>query len=105
MIKIIHIFFNFSELTQEHYADFAIMLSSCDDVISAEIPVYIEKIAAVIRESFDGDMFCLLNDSEGVEFIKKHKPTNEIFEEFLIKHGHRSLNEVNILFILLFFVA
>lgn len=83
-------------LTPNHYADFAVILSSCEDVISAEVPVYLEKIGKIIRDHFDGEEFCKLNASEGVDWINQHKQIKDVFDEFLSKHGHRSLNEVTI---------
>lgn len=85
----------YAELTSDHYADFAIILSSCEDVISAEIPMYLEKIGSAIRETYDVETFCVMDDSEAVAWIKKQPFINKIFDEFLHKHGHRSLNEVS----------
>lgn len=83
-------------LTPDHYADFAVILSSCEDVISAEVPVYLEKIGKMIRDHFDGEEFCKLNASEGVQWINQNKLIKDVFNDFLSKHGHRSLNEVTI---------
>lgn len=40
----------FTELNQNHYADFANILSSCEDVESADVPLSLSKIAAIIRD-------------------------------------------------------
>lgn len=87
-------------LTPNHYADFAIILSSCEDVISAEIPFYLEKIASLLKDNLNGDEFCQLNGSDGLDWIRKYTSVQNILDEFLNKHGHRSLNEVNIVFII-----
>lgn len=86
----------FLVLTPNHYADFAIILSSCEDVISAEVPFYLEKIARLIRDNSNGDEFCKLSGSDGLDWIEKHGNVQNVLDEFLNKHGHRSLNEVSI---------
>lgn len=89
-------------MTPDHYADFAIILSSCEDVISAEVPLYLEKMANLIKTNSNGNEFCNLSTTDGLEWIKKHDFVQSVLDEFLNKHGHRSLNEVNIISSFLF---
>ncbi|XP_056640414.1 uncharacterized phosphotransferase YvkC-like isoform X1 [Diorhabda sublineata] len=87
-----------SDLTTEHISDFACILSSCEDVISAEIPKYLEDIAKIINQEEYSDEFLNLRPRDGVEFLKNHvNKAYYLFNEFMDKHGHRSLHEFEIM--------
>lgn len=90
----------FLVLTPNHYVDFAVILSSCEDVISAEVPFYLEKIASLLKDNLNAHEFCQLSGSAGLDWIRKYTSVKNILDEFLNKHGHRSLNEVNLVFII-----
>ncbi|CAG9770742.1 unnamed protein product [Ceutorhynchus assimilis] len=82
------------ELNVDHYADFANILSSCDDVESAEVPLFLEKIANIIRDAGFSDEFCSIEQINGVNWLETNCPeAYKVFEEFLSKHGHRCLGE------------
>ncbi|XP_060534169.1 prodigiosin synthesizing transferase PigC-like isoform X2 [Cylas formicarius] len=82
------------ELTMEHYADFALILSSCEDVVSAEVPMYLERIARIIRDEGYDEEFCTIKPEFGVAWLKSKCPeAGKVFDEFLDRHGHRNLGE------------
>ncbi|XP_048521630.1 putative phosphoenolpyruvate synthase isoform X2 [Dendroctonus ponderosae] len=86
------------ELTTKHYADFANVLSSCEDVESAEVPAYLEKIAGIIKDEGYSEEFCMIDTRLGQTWLKSKCPTaHKIFEEFLDKHGHRCLGEFDLI--------
>ncbi|XP_028141346.1 putative phosphoenolpyruvate synthase isoform X1 [Diabrotica virgifera virgifera] len=83
-----------SELSTEHISDFAAILSSCKDVISAEVPIYLEDVAKILKENECAETFCNINPSEGVSFLKNECPkAYDVFCEFMDRHGHRCLYE------------
>lgn len=82
------------ELHQDHHVDFANILMSCDDVVSAEVPVYLEKIARVVRNAGLAEEFSEVSAESGVDWLRIKCPESYIlFEEFLEKHGHRAVGE------------
>ncbi|XP_076267913.1 rifampicin phosphotransferase-like [Rhynchophorus ferrugineus] len=85
------------ELKEEYYTDFASILLSCDDVVSAEVPVYLEKIAKTIKEKGLADDFNQVDPINGTEWLSMNCPeAYKIFQEFLEKHGHRAIGEFEI---------
>lgn len=82
-------------MTTEHISDIASILSSCNDVISAEVPKYLEGIAKIIKEAEFTEIFSQIEPSEGANWLNNncHK-AYELLIEFLNKHGHRNLGEV-----------
>lgn len=72
------------------------VLSSIQDVVSAEVPTYLENIARIIREEGYNEQFCTIKPEFGVAWLEKKCPEAfKLFQEFLEKHGHRSQSEVN----------
>ncbi|KAJ8956354.1 hypothetical protein NQ318_015092 [Aromia moschata] len=89
---------NSDELTTDHYSDYALLLSSCEDVVSAEIPVYLERIAKIIREEGYSEEFCTIKPEFGVTWLRAKCPeAHSVFHEFLQNHGHRSLGEFDVM--------
>lgn len=77
-------------------SDFALILSSCEDVISAEVPHYLERISNILKQAGYSDEFRGLEPAHGVDWLKNNcTKAYELFSEFLDKHGHRSLAEVS----------
>ncbi|KAL1502561.1 hypothetical protein ABEB36_007686 [Hypothenemus hampei] len=85
-------------LTTKHYVDFANILSSCEDVESAEVPLYIQKIARLIKDEGYSEEFCTIKPELGVDWLNAKCPAAlKIFEEFVEKHGHRCIGEFELL--------
>ncbi|XP_050301904.1 putative phosphoenolpyruvate synthase isoform X2 [Anthonomus grandis grandis] len=86
------------EFNTRHYSDFANILSSCEDVESAEVPIYLEQIAQIIRDEGYLEEFCSIKPELGVQWLQTKCPeAYNLFEEFLSKHGHRCVGEFDII--------
>ena len=71
--------------------DLALLLSSCNDVVSAEVPNELRKIAECIK---DPQQFLSLNDDEALQFLRSGTTqSSDKFKNFLLKHGHRGYKE------------
>ncbi|KAK7790438.1 hypothetical protein R5R35_009486 [Gryllus longicercus] len=82
------------DLTTEHYNDISLLLSSCSDVVSAEVPTDIKAIADCIAKSERGAEFCSLPPDLAVEWLQAN--TGEVaavYKKFISKHGYRCIQE------------
>lgn len=90
---------NRNEMTQDYIIDITLLLSSCQNAESAEIPVLLENIVSTILDYTDDvkiKVFCEINPHDGVEWIKNNcADASKLFETFLNKHSHRGYQEVN----------
>ncbi|XP_071444173.1 rifampicin phosphotransferase-like [Hetaerina americana] len=85
------------ELQAHHFADISLMLSSCTNVISAEIPRDLLDLASKISKSDGADEFCSMSPSEAVAWFESNSSEAAVsFKEFLKKHGHRCLREFDL---------
>jgi len=67
------------------------MVSSCNDVISAEVPNSLRDIAKSIK---DKQTFRQLSDKEALQVLYKGTDESSLkFKQFLEKHGHRGYRE------------
>lgn len=86
----------FTELSPEFSNDVGLMLSSCKDVESAEIPVLLEQIAQCVQKTGKQHEFCSINSENGVAWLQDHcQKAHELLQEFLKMHGHRAFAEVS----------
>lgn len=86
----------FTELSPEYNNDVGLMLSSCKDVESAEIPVLLERIAQCVQKTGKRNEFCSIDAENGVAWLLNHcQKAHELFQDFLKKHGHRAFAEVS----------
>lgn len=79
----------------DHCSDFGKIVSSCADVVSAEIPAALEEMAVMLQKQGLSKEFTQIKPENGVEWLRQHSA--EVFEkidDFLKKHGHRVLGEV-----------
>lgn len=87
-----------TELNTKSMSDISILLSSCTDAESAEIPVLLEEIANTIMKcdnNTKADEFVSINPSDGKEWMRNNCiSAYTLFEQFLDKHSHRGLQEV-----------
>ncbi|XP_054166988.1 prodigiosin synthesizing transferase PigC-like [Oppia nitens] len=72
-------------------SDFNLMISSCNEVISAEVPNHLREIAKSIK---DKEQFKTLSDEEALKvLIEGSDSASKKFKDFLEKHGHRGYRE------------
>lgn len=84
-----------SDLTQEHYADIAMLLSSCEGVVSAGVPHDLENITKTIIESNLSEEFTKIAPEDALKWLETKSPNiKQAFDRFLLNHGHRNLKEV-----------
>lgn len=87
---------NSGDLTAEHYSDIAVLLSSCSDVISAEVPIALRKISKFIKDTGRGEEFSQIDVEKVAEWLKENCPkAADSLEKFLKDHGHRSIKEMD----------
>lgn len=83
--------------TSEHLADIAILLSSCSNVISTEVPIALGKIAACIRKSGKADEFSKIESTKVMAWLKLNcSPAAEKLQTFFEMHGHRGVQELDL---------
>ncbi|XP_003424788.2 putative phosphoenolpyruvate synthase isoform X2 [Nasonia vitripennis] len=86
------------ELSMEHYSDIALLLGSCSDVISAQVPVVLKEITRTIRESGVGEQFKSLEPTEAMDWLKVNCPkAHEQVLNFVKVHGHRGIEEFDLI--------
>ena len=73
------------------------MISSCNDVVSAEVPNYLRDIAIRIK---DKEKFNKLSDEEALNVLKNGSDeASKLFNELIDKHGHRGYREADPLYL------
>lgn len=84
------------DITTDHIADIAILLSSCTDVISTEVPIALGKIAECIRKCGKAEDFVEIEPASAVEWLKTNCPrAAEKLLAFYDMHGHRCVQELD----------
>jgi len=83
--------------TSEHLADIAILLGSCNNIISTEVPIALGKIAAFIRKSGKAEEFNKIEPAKAADWLKLNCPAAaEKLEAFFNMHGHRGVQELDL---------
>ncbi|TGZ54255.1 Uncharacterized protein DBV15_06257 [Temnothorax longispinosus] len=86
-----------NDFTSDHLADIAILLSSCNNVISTEVPIALGKIAACIRKSGKANEFSKIETANVMDWLKLNcPPAMEKLEAFFNTHGHRCVHELDL---------
>lgn len=86
------------ELTMDHQNDIAVILGTINDVESANIPIMIQEIANEILKNGQRDEFLELDNTKAVDWMKKNsKDVYVQFEAYVARHGHRALNELDLI--------
>lgn len=89
-----HTYF-FADLTPDHYTDIANLLSSCENVVSADVPLQLEKISKRLIALKLHEEFSKVPSKDGIDWLQKHCPeVKKMFDEFIKTNGHRGLIEV-----------
>ena len=71
--------------------DYHLLISSCEDVISAEVPNTLRDIAISIK---DKKQLTQLSDEEALKVLTEgSQSVSQKFEQFLKRHGHRGYRE------------
>ena len=77
-------------------SDFNLLISSCTDVISAEVPNNLREIAKSIKNK---ESFRQLSDEEALQvLIKGTDESSAKFKQFLERHGHRGYREADAMY-------
>lgn len=88
---------SFAALTVDHSSDFALMLSLCNDVESAEIPQQIANITKKIRSAGKDEAFSQIDAKFGLDWLRENcNDAHELLTDFLKKHFHRTYKEVSV---------
>lgn len=83
------------DLTAEHHSDIALLVGSCKDVESADVPIRLKEIAVSIFNDKKREEFSVVPSIEGVKWLEINCPRAfRLFEEFLNINYHRALKEV-----------
>lgn len=73
--------------------DYNLLLSQCNDVVSAEVPKMLREVALAIKHR---DIVASMSDQEALAYIQKENgKAKELFDKFLERHGHRSYREMD----------
>lgn len=85
------------EITIDHYSDITTLLSSCNDIVSAQVPVALYKISSTIRNSGKVKEFSQVKPDEGFDWLLNNCPeAAELISAFLKRHGHRGIQELDL---------
>lgn len=80
-------------------ADVNLLMSHCNDVVSAEVPNMLRDIARAVK---DKQSLCDLSDEDALQALRssvKEPQASELFAKFLRKHGHRGYREFDPLYL------
>lgn len=81
----------------DHVADIAVLLGSCTNIISTEVPLVLGKIAACIRKSGKANEFSKIETANVEDWLKLNcPPAMEKLQAFYNIHGHRCVHELDL---------
>ncbi|XP_043470368.1 uncharacterized protein LOC122503758 [Leptopilina heterotoma] len=87
---------NSDDLTVDHFSDIAVLLSSCNNVISAQVPIALRRIANLIRDTGKWEEFAQINTKDVINWLEMNSPHSlELLQEFLKTYGHRNIKEMD----------
>lgn len=87
----------FLELKPSHIADIGLILGSCTQVESAEVPTMLEGISNAIYLAGLSNAFIEVPPLEGEEWLYRNcAAAGSLFRNFIKRHGHRSIREVQV---------
>lgn len=79
----------------EPQSDIALMLGSCSNVVSADIPLHLKNISKVIYKAKKHEEFTKLKSTEGAKWLENNcAEAFNLYEEFIKTNYHRGLKEV-----------
>nr|XP_022308655.1 uncharacterized protein LOC111114583 [Crassostrea virginica]XP_022308656.1 uncharacterized protein LOC111114583 [Crassostrea virginica]XP_022308657.1 uncharacterized protein LOC111114583 [Crassostrea virginica] len=88
-----------NELTNELCSDVAQVLSHCQDVYSAEVPVAIQDLARCVVSSGLQDQVLTGTDQECIEMLCRNSVPvlTKKYNDFMKRHGHRYIREAELM--------
>lgn len=92
-----YIIFLVTDFTTELYSDIGTILSSCSDVISAQIPEELKQIAIAIQSSGKAEEFSKQPPETVMKWLEDNcSSVYNLMTLFLERHGHRCIKEVDL---------
>ncbi|XP_046747290.1 uncharacterized phosphotransferase YvkC-like isoform X2 [Diprion similis] len=86
------------DLNADHYSDVSIFLGSCSDVVSAQVPTALRKLANTIKNGGKAEEFVKLDPREARDWLTLNCTTAAVvFDDFLKEHGHRCIRELDLM--------
>uniref|UniRef100_K1QPR0 Putative phosphoenolpyruvate synthase n=1 Tax=Magallana gigas TaxID=29159 RepID=K1QPR0_MAGGI len=88
-----------TEYSNEMCSDVAVILSQCQDVYSADVPVAIQGLARSIVASGLEDKFLSGDDQVCVELLSDNSvpAVTDLYKDFMKRHGHRYIREAELM--------
>lgn len=84
--------------TAEHYSDVALLLSSCSNVVSAQVPTALRELAQTIKNSGKVEEFTKLDPKEALNWLNENCTSAAfMFDNFLKQHGNRCIRELDLM--------
>nr|XP_053638125.1 prodigiosin synthesizing transferase PigC-like [Cherax quadricarinatus] len=85
------------EFSEENIADMALLLSTCAQVESADVPTALKELARVIGENEEAEEFLSITSEEGQVWLESHPGiVGDTYRSFLARHGHRCIKELDL---------
>ncbi|KAK8739029.1 hypothetical protein OTU49_003798, partial [Cherax quadricarinatus] len=85
------------EFSEENIADMALLLSTCAQVESADVPTARQELARVIGENEEAEEFLSITSEEGQVWLESHPGiVGDTYRSFLARHGHRCIKELDL---------
>ncbi|XP_076364395.1 rifampicin phosphotransferase-like isoform X2 [Tachypleus tridentatus] len=81
-------------MTPDTYADIAMLLGSCGELESADVPAALQDLTHSIMGTTNWEEFCKMTPQDAVKWLTFNTGTaGKKFQEFIQKHGHRCVKE------------
>ncbi|XP_053982218.1 putative phosphoenolpyruvate synthase isoform X1 [Hylaeus volcanicus] len=89
---------SYEDIGPEHFSDIAILLGSGSDIISGEVLIGLKKIGKYIKKSEKVEEFRKLDPKKVINWLEINCPLGaKEFKDLLKKHGHRCIQEMDLL--------
>ncbi|XP_076758037.1 rifampicin phosphotransferase-like [Xylocopa sonorina] len=88
----------YKDLVPEHFSDIAVLLSSCSEVVGAEVVTSLKKIVNYIKKNEKDKEFKEIDPIKAINWLKVNCPmaASEL-DNFFKNHGHRCIQEMDFL--------
>ncbi|XP_063220842.1 prodigiosin synthesizing transferase PigC-like isoform X2 [Bacillus rossius redtenbacheri] len=82
------------EFEMEHYSDISMLLSSCTNVVSADVPSDLKEVARLLERNGRAEEFRSTAPCQAYPWLQAHAPQAAArLAQFLSRHGHRGIKE------------
>lgn len=86
------------DFSSEHYSDMGLLLSSCSNVVSAQVPTALRQLAQTIKDSGKVEEFKNLDPKEAYLWLKLNCTSAAfMLDNFLKQHGDRCIGELDLM--------